>query len=301
MKLAFSTNAFTSGKYTLIQAINKIANAGYQGVEILADHPLFWPFSTTEEEIKKIKDVIRKREITISDINAFTCFRYWLEKDRFKKNLKSAGPPGQKFGPCFCDYEEEYRQKRIEYTKKVIDLAVKLGVRDISTCSGYQPLRGTREMAWQNMVKALKHVVSYAEEKGVRLNIEYEPALLVGSAKEALKICQEINSPNFGLNFDIGHSFVCEEDVSLILKKLKKYIHTIHVEDIGFDNKGRPVHYHLVPGDGVMPLKKIFRAFKEINYQGWFIVELYTMYKRPIFATRESIKFLHKIEKELKI
>jgi len=294
MKLAFSTNAFTSGKYNLIQAINKIADAGYGGVEILADHPLLWPFSITQKEIKEIKDVLRKRNIAVSDINAFTCSRYWLEKDWSKKVPKGGGPPGQKFGPCFCDYEEEYRQRRIEYTKKVIDLAVKLGVKDISTCSGYQPLRGTREIAWKNMVGAIKEVIPYARKNGVRLNIEYEPALLVGSANEALKICQEINSSNFGLNFDIGHSFVCNEDVPAEIKKLKKYIQTVHIEDIGFDDRGRPVHYHLIPGQGKMPLKKIFQAFNEIGYNGWYTIELYTYFKNPIFAAKESIRYFKK-------
>ncbi|PIQ92296.1 MAG: hypothetical protein COV69_03055 [Parcubacteria group bacterium CG11_big_fil_rev_8_21_14_0_20_39_14] len=291
MKLAFSTNAFTSGKYNLVQAINKIADVGYRGVEILADHPLLWPFSITEKEIKEIKNTLEKRNIAISDINAFTCSRYWMEKDWSKKVPKGGGPPGQKFGPCFCDYEKEFRQKRIEYTKKVIDLAVKLGVKDISTCSGYQPLRGTRELAWKNMVESLREAVVYAGKNGVRLNIEYEPALLVGSAKEALAICKEINSPNFGLNFDIGHSFVCDENVPAEIKKLKKYIHTVHIEDIGFDDRGRPVHYHLILGQGKMPLKKIFQAFNEIGYNGWYTVELYTYFKNPIFAAKESIGY----------
>lgn len=291
MKLAFSTNAFTNGKYNLVQAINKIADAGYQGVEILADHPLFWPFSATEKEINEIKNVLKKRNIAVSDINAFTCYRYWLEDDFKKKSKRISGPPGQKFGPCFCDYEEENRQKRLEYTKRVIDFAVKLGVRDISTCSGYQPLRGTREMAWKNMVQSLKEAVAYAKKNGVRLNIEYEPALLVGSANEALKICKEINSPNFGLNFDIGHSFVCDENVPATIKKLKKYINTVHIEDIGLDSKGRPVHYHLIPGRGKMPLKKIFQTFREIGYDGWYTVELYTYFRNPVFAAKESMRY----------
>lgn len=293
MKLAFSTNAYTGGKYTLIEAINKIADAGYQGVEILADHPLLWPFSITEKEIKEIKGVLKERNIAISDINAFTCCGYWLEKYGSTK-----GPPGQKFGPCFCDYEEENRQMRIEYTKKVIDLAVELGARDITTCSGYQPLRGTREMAWENMVQALREAVAYAEKKGIRVNIEYEPALVVGSAREALEIVEEINSPNFGLNFDIGHSFVCDEDVPATIRQLSKYINTLHIEDIGLDEKGRPVHHHLILGQGAMPLEEIFDTLEKVGYQGWYTVELYTMFRKPVKAMRESIRFLEQLLRE---
>jgi fructoselysine 3-epimerase len=41
MKLAFSTNAFTS--YTLPESIAEIGRLGYQGVEILADVPHAFP------------------------------------------------------------------------------------------------------------------------------------------------------------------------------------------------------------------------------------------------------------------
>lgn len=295
MKLAFSTNAFTNGVFTIIDAINKIADAGYSGVEILMDRPLVWPFEASQKEIEAIKNVLKERKMEISSLNAFTCCGYWVEAGKQKR------PPGQKFGPCFCDYEEEYREQRIVYTKKVIDLAVELDAKDISTCSGYQPLRGTRIMAWKNMIKGLKEVVKYAEEKNIRLNIEYEPGCLVGSAFESAKIVAEIDSPNFGLNFDIGHSFVCNEDVVDTIKFLNlvipNKIHSTHIEDIELDDKGRPIHYHEIPCYGQMPLKEIFQAFKDIGYQGWYTVELYTYFKKPIYATRKSIKFLTELGK----
>lgn len=301
MKWAFSTNAFIN--CSIIEAICKIADAGYQGVEILMDHPLLWPFDITPKQINEIKQVLKARRLSISNLNAFTCCYYWLEKDRSKKLSKR--PPGQKFGPCFCDYEEEYRQQRIDYTKKVIDLAVKLGAKDISTCSGYRPLRGTREMAWENMVGGLKQVVKYAEKKGVRINIEPEPGLLVGGALEVIQIVKDINSPNFGINFDIGHLFVSDGDIIKVIKRFAREIpnkiHSVHIEDIGLDQKGRPVHYHLIPGRGVLPLKEILRALRDINYQGWYTVELYTYFKRPISAARQSIKYIKYLEKELSL
>ncbi len=293
MKLAFSTNAYTNGKYTIIDAINKIADAGYRGVEILADTPLVWPFDISKEQLQEIKNVLRKRNINVSNVNAFTCSNYWLEK----KWTKGQSPPGSNFGPVFCDYEEEFRRQRIDYTKKVIDFTVAIDGRDISTCSGVLPKRGNRALSWKNMLDGLKEVVFYAEKKNVRINIEYEPGLLVGSGEEAWQVVQEINSPNFGLNFDIGHSFCCDENVVALIQKFTEKIHTVHIEDIGVDDKGRPVHYHLVPGQGTMPLKKIFQTLKNIEYQGWYIVELYTYFKKPVYATIESMKYLKNLKK----
>ena len=138
MKLAFSTNAYTDGKYTITRAISEIADADYQGVEILADTPLVWPFDLSEKQLQEIKNVLQERNISVSNVNAFTCSNYWLEK----KWIKGQSPPGSNFGPVFCDYEEEFRQKRIIYTKKVIDFTAAIGGKDISTCSGVLPKRG---------------------------------------------------------------------------------------------------------------------------------------------------------------
>lgn len=289
MNFAFSTNAYTNGKWTIIEAINKIAEAGFSGVEILMDLPLLWPPKVSAKEINKIKKTLQKRNLQISSLNAFTCCGYWVEQGKQKK------PPGQKIGPAFSDYEDELRKLRIDYTKKVIDLAVELNAKNISTCSGFYPLRGTRLLGWKNMVSALSEVVNYAEKNKVNINIEYEPGFLVGSEQEAQQILKEISSDNFGLNFDIGHSFVCGENVIKVIKKFKNKINTLHIEDIGLDEKNRPVHYHLIPGKGKMPLPEIFKTLKEINYNGWCTVELYTHFKKPVRATKESMKYLKKI------
>ncbi|MDA2936315.1 sugar phosphate isomerase/epimerase [Patescibacteria group bacterium AH-259-L05] len=296
MKLAFSTNAYTDGRYTLIDAMNRIANAGYAGVTILADYPLLWPLHVTKTELKEIKDTLEKRKLSVASVNGFTCSGFWLKK----KWKKEKAPPGANFGPCFCDYQDENRRKRIEYTKKVIDFTKAIGGKDISTCSGILPTKGgTRALAWQHTVDGLRKVVAYAEKKGVRINIEYEPGLLVGSGEEAWQMIKKINSPHFGFNFDIGHSFSCEEDVPALIKRFAKKIYGVDVEDIDRDNNGKPIHSHLVPGQGSMPLEKIFKAFKSIGYNGWFIVELYTMYKRPVKVTHQSYTYLKQLEKKL--
>lgn len=90
MNFAFSTNAYTNGKWTIISAINKIAAAGFKGVEILMDLPLVWPFSISKKEIKEIKKTLQKRNLQISSLNAFTCCGYWVEQGKQKNH------PGKK-------------------------------------------------------------------------------------------------------------------------------------------------------------------------------------------------------------
>ena len=242
---------------------------------------------------------MEEKKIQPINLNACVCATYW-DTDFSKISEQKGVFSRDAFGPCFCDYEKENRELRVKYMKSVIDLAVELEVGDMSTISGYVPLRGTCKLALQNSVDSLKEVVDYSEKKGgVRINLEYEPGLLIGDAEIAMETISRIGSPLVGLNFDIGHTFVTEGDVVPVIKEVHHKIRNVHVEDIGLDEKKRPVHYHLIPGLGVMPLADILRTLKELDFKGWHIVELYTYDKEPVFAANESFKVMKKLEKEV--
>jgi sugar phosphate isomerase/epimerase len=67
------------------------------------------------------------------------------------------------------------------------------------------------------------------------------------------------------------------------------------VEDIGLGKDRKPVHYHLIPGQGVMPLREIFKALRDIGYSGYYTVELYNFSKRPVYATKAAFRGLKNI------
>jgi len=292
MKFAFSTNAYTNGRYTIEDAIRRIAKSGYAGATILADKPLVWVPEITQSQIRSIKQVLQETGLQASSVNGFTAAGYYGD-------LKTA--PGQKFGPIFSDADPKMRAWKVVYTKKVVDLAHELGTRDVSIGSGYPPQGVDRETAWNQMREAIEECVAYAEKKDVRLNIEYEPDLLVGGEEDAARILKEIPSPNFGLNFDIGHSFVCGENVVDQIRRFRDRIHAADFEDMGVDEKGNRVHAHMVPGEGVMPLEEILRTFLDVGYDGWHVVELYNHFRHPAKVTNESMRYLRKIEKKLEV
>jgi len=301
MKLAFATNAFTSGRYTLQDAMRVIAREGYEGVEILADQPLLWLPSVTVAERLAIEKTLKHTDLKVSCVNGFTASGYYGDRK---------APPGQQFGPSFSDSDPEMRKWRVWYTKLIVDFTRDVGGTDISISSGSPPTVDTtlrpieryirRESAWRAMLEAIGDVVLYAKERRVNINIEYEPGLFVGGEESAARILNAIPDHNFGLNFDIGHSYVCGEDVISQIARFKDRIHGVQVEDIGLNKEtGERLHYHLVPGEGVMPLGEIFETFKEVGYAGWFTVELYNHFRHPVRVTRESRKRIKKIIKEI--
>ena len=63
MKLAFSTNAFT--RHPLPEALDAIAAAGYEGVEILADKPHWYPDLFNPAEAETLRQHLERLNLKI--------------------------------------------------------------------------------------------------------------------------------------------------------------------------------------------------------------------------------------------
>jgi len=121
------------------------------------------------------------------------------------------------------------------------------------------------------------------------VGLEYEPCLLYENTTEVLGLIKKIKSKNFGVNLDLGHVAISEKDPTDSIRKFKNCLWNIHIEDIK-DKK----HFHLIPGLGDLNFTKIFKTLKEIKYNSFITVELYTYQKQPVYAARKSYVFLNR-------
>src|SRR5919202_5707492 len=117
MKLAFSTNAFK--KYSLEEAIRLIKEIGYEGVEILCDIPHAYPPHLKQEDILSIEKTVSKTKIKISNLNAFTLYAIT-----------------DVYHPSWIENNSRLRELRIQHTNNCLNLARKLGAKNISTEPG---------------------------------------------------------------------------------------------------------------------------------------------------------------------
>ena len=69
MQFAFSTNAYL--KFSFAEAVRRLAEIGYAGVEIMADVPHAWPAYLLDEQKQAIRDALADNQLAISNINAF--------------------------------------------------------------------------------------------------------------------------------------------------------------------------------------------------------------------------------------
>jgi sugar phosphate isomerase/epimerase len=115
MKLGFSSNAFK--KYSLDQCIPLISQIGYSAVEILCDVPHAYP--PQHQDVAGIRTLLSRHNLEVSNLNTFTLYAI---QDTYH--------------PSWIDEVSEMRQFRLQHTINCIELASKLGCKNISTEAG---------------------------------------------------------------------------------------------------------------------------------------------------------------------
>jgi sugar phosphate isomerase/epimerase len=269
MKFAFSSNAFL--RCSLIETIRILSALGYQGIEIMADVPHAYPRHLSAEDLRDIRKALDDAGLAISNINAF---------------MHHAD--GDTYHPSWIESDPGLRAKRVDYTLRCIDLAEKLGARNLSTEPG-GPLEGMHpDEALQRFMEGLAAVERHARERGIRILIEPEPGLLIETSRQFASLFSELSPDVFGLNCDIGHFFCVGEDPVRIIKDMKQVIHHFHLEDIASSRR----HYHLMLGEGAIDLPQVLNAITEIGYEGFVTVELYTYEEQPEDAARSAMVYL---------
>jgi len=272
MIFGYSTNAFV--KFSLLESIEKIANLGFKGVEIMGDRPHLYPPDFGPDKIAELKAVLNKHQLKITNINSFTLFAV-----------------GDTYLPSFIEPDKKRRDIRVRHTKESLVVAKELGSACISIPPG-GPLEGMDWPAGAALFQeGLEQVIPDAESLGIKLLIEPEPELFIENTDEYKRFIKDFQSPAVGLNFDIGHFYCVGEDPAAAFEDLFEWVGHVHLEDIA-DTR---VHNHLIPGLGVIDYPAVFEAMKRLGYTGDISLELYPYVDTPEEAGRESLEHLRPI------
>ena len=275
MRIAFSSNAFR--KYSLLETIDILADAGYKGIEIMCDVPHAYPPDLNKESISGILQHLKERDMKISNLNAFMLtaigdFHHpsWIEKDKAQREL------------------------RINHTIGCVRLAAELGVATISTEPGgpVDDMGMNRTEAMKLFIDGLNRVVEVAKPLGIKILVEPEPDLLIQTSDEFGEFIQQVDTENIALNCDLGHHFCVGENPCQVLEEFKDLIGHIHIEDIAASRK----HVHVALGKGAMDFSAIFRTLKKIDYRGWITVELYPYDEDPGKTAANALDYLNKLD-----
>lgn len=274
MKLSFSTNAYT--RFSIFEAVRRIADAGYEGVEILADAPHLFPPAFSDSDADRLATLLGETGLKPASINANTAAGYYGRA--FWEPL---------FEPSLANPVETERRWRMDYTRRCIELAARFDCSSVSITSGRMVPGITPEASMELLKESLRELLPTAESHAVRLGVEYEPGLLIERCRDLAALLDELDSPFLGANLDLGHSRVLGEDPETVLQALRGRVFHVHLEDIA---GGR--HYHLIPGEGDMDFERLFRLLERHRYDGFVTIELYTYPQCPDEAARKALERL---------
>lgn len=256
MKLGIITNSFKRSTKDAILAAKAL---GADGVQIYAARGDFNYAALTDADIEDYKKFLADNGMVISAL------------------CGDLGHPG------FQDAEKN--PERIAATKGIVDLAVKLDTKIVTTHVGVIPEYETSPK-YQMMLAALREVGDYAHERGVTLAIETGPEL-------ATTLLKFVNcaGDGVGVNLDPANFVMVtgQDPAEAVYLIGKKIVHT-HVKDgvmlvrvdpnaiygdadVEDEIKGARFFAEVPVGEGSVNWDRYIKALRDVGYDGFLTIE----------------------------
>lgn len=258
MKIGVITDCM---KKPLDVAISEIGALKFDGVQIYATTGTFSPDALTEEAKQNFKKLLSDNGLVVSAL------------------CGDVGGHGFEI--------EEDNAKKIETSKKIVDLAVEFGAKAVTTHIGVIP-SDVNSKKFSVMLKALTELGLYAKEKGVTFAIETGPE----DAQTLLNFVSKTKG-GVGVNLDPANFvMVTGQDPVEAVYMLKDYIVHTHLKDGKMLIKTDPkiIYDHFAEGgiealnvadffietpvgEGDVDFVKYLKALKDIGYNGFLTIE----------------------------
>lgn len=210
-----------------------------------------------------------------------------------KRNFKvcCVTPEQYQYPINIASLDADTRKRSTNYFKKAIDFAAELGAPKVLVASGHCPLGDDREEAWKRMREALTELAHNACFKGLQIAFEPMPRKidLVRSASDVKRMLDEVN-------FYEGIQAIIDFDICLRRKDTpKRYAEILGKQNIRHIhlNDGNPGG-HLVPGEGVLPVREALTELEDMGYTGDISMEVTNAvyFEKPDTATENTLQFL---------
>lgn len=245
-----SFSSFLYLNYPLTEAIRRISQAGYDGIDIWGGRPHAYRRDLRQFEIEELKGLL----------------------ESFNLGVASFIPAQFRYPTCLCSNNEIIRQDSVAYIQDSIQTAFALGAPIVSVCPGHNLFGQSEVDAWRNLRDSLNEICRFAMPYNIQIAIEpadrYETDL-IQTISEALRMIDGLDNENLGVVLDTGHAHVVGESAVEALAAAQDRLFHIHIDDnLGLRDQ------HLIPGRGSFDFTAFFKALEKSGYQGYLGVEL---------------------------
>jgi D-psicose/D-tagatose/L-ribulose 3-epimerase len=200
-----------------------------------------------------------------------------IEPARVKRDLDKAGLSCGSVCACMGpqrDLRGTARQQQIglDYLKTILDQMLALDcpslIGPVYSATGRADAvpRGEYKRQWKMVVKHLKTLARYAQERGKQICLEplnrFETDF-INTCDQALEMVADVDSPALKIQLDTFHMNIEEKDQPAAIRRAGK--HLAHLHACGCDRG--------TPGNDHIDWQGIAQALKDIGYEGDVVIE----------------------------
>jgi len=248
MKIGLFTMPYM--RLPLERAFKDAARFGYDGIEVWGGRPHAYPFDLKAGGIREVKELSRRYGLPI--------IGYTPETNMYPYNMMIGS--------------EAMRRDSLDYVKLSIDMAGEMGAGFTLISAAHAGYETTRQEYWPRLIKNLRELAGHAEDIGMDLVLEpltqYESNVVV-TCNDLLAALDEVGSDRLLGMCDICPPFCNREPIMTYFEKLGGRLRHMHI----IDSDGQS-DTHMMPGDGRIPLRQLFREIEATGYGGYCTIEL---------------------------
>jgi sugar phosphate isomerase/epimerase len=180
---------------------------------------------------------------------------------------------------CYSDFthpDPAHRQRELEQTVRIADVAAGLGARLLRVTAGqaYPETPRTEGIAWA--VEGLTRLVEMTRGSGVTLVYENHAKPFVWQYTDFctqpdifVEIVQKTQASGLGLNFDTANAAAFAEDPLALLDQVIDRVVSVHAADTATRGALKMV----LLGTGIAPIPGAFSRLKRAGFDGWVCIE----------------------------
>ncbi|HLM98669.1 MAG TPA: sugar phosphate isomerase/epimerase family protein [Bryobacteraceae bacterium] len=233
---------------------------------------LIWTANFTRQHLPLLPEIKRRGfdgiEVPIFSLAEFRAndIRRGVEQNGLECTACSVIPHGLSVG----SNDESVRQKARTHIEDCVKLAADAGAKILAgplyTPVGYLPGRRRTADEWKWAVESYRSLGPVLERYGVTIAIEplnrFETYFL-NTAADSAALCEQINHPNVGILFDTFHANIEEKNIGQAYRTVGRHLKHVHTCE---NDRG-------TPGSGHVEWTDVFRALRDMDYDGWLTIE----------------------------
>nr|WP_231746589.1 sugar phosphate isomerase/epimerase [Maioricimonas rarisocia] len=166
----------------------------------------------------------------------------------------------------------DVREAGLNRLKQAIDMCAASGATHlcgpIHSALGEFSGRGGTDEEWKWGQEILAKAADYAQQQNVTLVVEYLnrfECYFLNCAEDAARFTREVNHPHLKMMYDSFHANIEEKNIREAVQSCKDQMVHVHISE----------NDRSTPGEGGVNWDATFAALKEVDYDGWLMIEAF--------------------------